>query len=383
MLTITSPVDAEAPACNHVGLDVGVEEERRLLRAMRRPAPPPRHGEWVSSTNEQKHQRFMEHLAWADELGIIEDVNVLLQSLQRNQWEHAVSTLGEIIAEGSLGNWCVRWGCTTCASYQIRQALEHRMSECGSLDSLIDEIAAQPDFPDTDTHVWILRWLGQQTDQLEVQLSSSPAGQLYAKMLHAKQASDAIRDEYARQNGPEFVEAERARKKADRAQRHRIRQEGKTAIDQRYFATLDQNLIEAYRATDYLVFADPPLTIKVGQTNSNLAQLLTARGVARAAYITAWNPKGQACDHEANAAAQARLMDTVEAEGFEWIAGEGRGSIGNWPPEPSILILGISRTEAKRLGHKFRQNAIIWVGSDDAPELVMLMPILEKAIDGE
>lgn len=302
-----------------------------------------------------------------------------LQAAQGNRKDHAFSTIGEIIAEGSQGIWCVKWGCTTCNSHQIRYALERCLAECGSLDAVIEEVAAQSAFPGTDTHVWILRWLGSQTDRLEKRISGSPAGELFTRMLLAKRRLDDRWAELDRRNRPEFIEAERARKRADRAERHRVRLESKPAIDQRYRASLDQELIEAYLATDYHVFGDPPLVIKIGQTSAHLAQFLAIQGVSNAAYITAWNPKGRACDHETNAALQARLIETVEADGFEWIAGEGCGSTGDWPPERSILVLGVSRAEAKRLGHKFRQNAIVWLNCVGAAELIMLMPMSKIA----
>ena len=164
--------------------------------------------------------------------------------------------------------------------------------------------------------------------------------------------------------------------KAIKADEHRAR---KPEIDKRYYASLDQDLIKAYQATAYNVFTPPSFTLTVGEADENLRNLYDAAGVNSAAYITAWNPRSVATDHERNMAANADLISIVEAKGFQWIPGEGKGSIGDWPPEQSILILGLSRGMAKRLGHRFRQNAIVWAGETANPELIMLMPFIRPS----
>jgi hypothetical protein len=40
--------------------------------------------------------------------------------------------------------------------------------------------------------------------------------------------------------------------------------------------------------------------------------------------------------------------------------------------ETSVLALGISRDTAARLGKEFRQNAIVWIGTDRIPDLIFL-----------
>lgn len=162
-----------------------------------------------------------------------------------------------------------------------------------------------------------------------------------------------------------------------KAQSHRDR---KPAIDRRYQGILDQGLIRAYRATNYMVFADPPFALRIGEHSAMLARILEERAVSCAAYITAWNPKGVAAAQVTNEAAQQRLRVEVEELGFECLSGEGRGEIGDWPPEASFLILGCSRSRAKKLGHQFKQNAVVWIGPNAVPELIMLMPFNKDRI---
>ena len=40
--------------------------------------------------------------------------------------------------------------------------------------------------------------------------------------------------------------------------------------------------------------------------------------------------------------------------------GEGIGDDGTWPPERSLLVLGIDHAGAVQLGHRFGQRAIVW-----------------------
>jgi hypothetical protein len=42
--------------------------------------------------------------------------------------------------------------------------------------------------------------------------------------------------------------------------------------------------------------------------------------------------------------------------------GEGVDPSGKWPAEPSILVLGIKLDEALSIGHRYQQNAILFIG---------------------
>ena len=139
----------------------------------------------------------------------------------------------------------------------------------------------------------------------------------------------------------------------------------------------DYRLIAAYRATAYHVAADPPLALRVGVRLPASDDLLQRHGVRSAAFLTAWNPLGQALDRSANDAAQVRLAQDVTAMGLTWLPGEGRGHDTEWPPEHSLFILGIGRSPAIDLSRRFRQNAFVWVNAGLAPELILTAPIAE------
>ena len=136
--------------------------------------------------------------------------------------------------------------------------------------------------------------------------------------------------------------------------------------------TLSDELLDAYRNADYVVFADPDMVLRVGEPSPRLDALLEAEGAATAAYITAANPGGERRPDARNAAGVAALEDLVATSGYPRLAGEGRDPEGRWAAEPSVLVIGIYREHAEALGRLFGQNAIVFVEKGAAPELVLL-----------
>ncbi len=126
-----------------------------------------------------------------------------------------------------------------------------------------------------------------------------------------------------------------------------------------------------YRATAYRV-ADGAqhFAIRIGERCAPLDALLDAHGAEEWAYITAYNPGGQPAAARVNAAAQERLEAALRALARPMLRGEGAGDDGHWPPEPSLLVLGLARADAVALGRRFGQEAIV-AGRRGAPaELV-------------
>ncbi len=96
---------------------------------------------------------------------------------------------------------------------------------------------------------------------------------------------------------------------------------------------LDEELIAAYRATEYRVFASPPFVLRIGEHCAALDALLAGTGATGAAFLTAWNPYSEPAPLAVNVARQAELIDIVEARGWRHWPGEGRGADPDWPPE--------------------------------------------------
>lgn len=134
---------------------------------------------------------------------------------------------------------------------------------------------------------------------------------------------------------------------------------------------LDEQLIRAYRATDYRVYATEPFALRIGRTCAACDALLDTHGVTTAAYLTAWNPYSKPLSDVANADAQAKLAAELADVSVSVLSGEGVGETGDWPSEPSLFALGISRESATSLAQKYHQNAFVWVERRNAAELVL------------
>ena len=132
---------------------------------------------------------------------------------------------------------------------------------------------------------------------------------------------------------------------------------------------MSPQLVAAYEKALYAVFANPELVLRVGEAHPGLDALLEAHGAASAAFITAANPRGEQRSSAANQAA----MDSLRAS-LAWpcLPGAGRDPQGRWPPEPSLLVVGIARAEAEALGRRLEQNAIVFVEKGRGIELVLL-----------
>jgi hypothetical protein len=138
-------------------------------------------------------------------------------------------------------------------------------------------------------------------------------------------------------------------------------------------------LLLAYRATNYVVFAPSAIefVLRIATVSKELAQRMHVAGVSTAAYLTAFNPFSESRSPGENAAAQASLKRELSSRGLVMLDGEGRDAAGQWPAEPSVLALGISRHDADRLARQFGQNAYVWVGNASGlASLRLLRPVL-------
>jgi hypothetical protein len=135
----------------------------------------------------------------------------------------------------------------------------------------------------------------------------------------------------------------------------------------------DGGLLAAYLAAHYNVTGTAtPFVLRVGHRSAELASVHLANGVDCSAFITAWNPRGVARSESLNRASQQRLESELTATGLTLLAGIGEDPSGVWPGEPSVLVLGIPRREAERVGRRFGQLAIVWSGESAISELVVL-----------
>ena len=98
--------------------------------------------------------------------------------------------------------------------------------------------------------------------------------------------------------------------------------------------------------------------------------------IKTAAFITAFNPYSEVLSNEENAQLQNHLLKDIENLGYEIVYGYGQDQAGHWPKEQSLLVLGITETQAELLADKYGQNGFVWIGSRDAlPALRLRYPI--------
>jgi hypothetical protein len=100
--------------------------------------------------------------------------------------------------------------------------------------------------------------------------------------------------------------------------------------------------------------------------------LFTASGVACGAFLTAYNPRGTIQSDEANERGHAQLVSMMHEQGIRAIEGSGSEEGTEWPAEKSYFALGLQLDAAKQIGRHFDQDAIVWVGADAVPQLILL-----------
>ena len=142
------------------------------------------------------------------------------------------------------------------------------------------------------------------------------------------------------------------------------------SIGEKYVSEISNELIDAYLSTNFHVYAEEEFMLNVGHFSKPLSELHKSHACDTSAVITAWNPLGVAQSDEANKK-QNDTLKKIAQERYTVIDAAGVDPKGEWPPEASFIILGISRYDAMELGQRFQQNAIIF-NEGAVPELVML-----------
>ena len=131
--------------------------------------------------------------------------------------------------------------------------------------------------------------------------------------------------------------------------------------------------VRAYLATDYrLGHSEHDIILNIGVRSERLAALFTSSGIACGAFLTAYNPRGAILSDEANDRGHAELAAMLHNQGIRPIEGSGKGKRSKWPAEKSYFALGLQLNAAKQIGRHFDQDAIVWIGADAVPQLILL-----------
>lgn len=123
----------------------------------------------------------------------------------------------------------------------------------------------------------------------------------------------------------------------------------------------------AYRQARYVVAScEVECVLQIHVASAGLAAFMRERSISTAAFLTAANPHSTPCSASDNAHAQHALQADLDALGCLTLVGRGEDPSGCWPPEPSVLALGIGPGEAAQLAIRYRQNAFVWIATPDA-----------------
>ena len=135
--------------------------------------------------------------------------------------------------------------------------------------------------------------------------------------------------------------------------------------------------VRAFLATSYRIgHTAQDIVLTIGQRSDRLAALFASSDVDCGAFLTAYNPRGTQQSDAANELAHAELAAQLHGlgQGLDLQAIEGSGSEEgtDWPAEKSYFALGLDLETSKAIGTHFDQDAIVWVGADAVPQLILL-----------
>lgn len=134
-------------------------------------------------------------------------------------------------------------------------------------------------------------------------------------------------------------------------------------------------LAQAYEATTYRVKTlEGDILIRIGMPNLELDLLLNQYGVFSWAFITAWNPASVELSLFQNRQRHAEMIAHLHSRNVAYLDGIGVGDDTDWPPEQSVLTLGLNREQARELGALFGQNAVVYGEYNGCPELLWCLP---------
>lgn len=132
------------------------------------------------------------------------------------------------------------------------------------------------------------------------------------------------------------------------------------------------NLIESYLATEYQIGSIPKIALHINEQSESLARLLGASQSACAAIISAYNPFSQLQSDDRNLISHEFLRKHLSGYSYKIIESCNIDPIHSWPLEKSFFVLGLDLNTVRTLGQQFNQNAIVWIGADAIPQLILL-----------
>ncbi|HLP82230.1 MAG TPA: DUF3293 domain-containing protein [Nitrosomonas sp.] len=136
---------------------------------------------------------------------------------------------------------------------------------------------------------------------------------------------------------------------------------------------VSDDLITNYLQTDYQIFIhNDPISLRINHYSPQLAHLLKTAQQPYGAIISAYNPRSQLQNDENNARAHQLLRDYLSNRNYSIAASLHKDPLGKWPIEKGFFVIGLNLENACSIGQQFNQNAIVWIGNDAIPGLILL-----------
>lgn len=136
---------------------------------------------------------------------------------------------------------------------------------------------------------------------------------------------------------------------------------------------IPSDLITHYFSAKYQLIVESNLTtLAINQHSKLLSQLLKTTNHRCAVFITAYNPFSQPKTPEENLISHARLQLALKQYSNLIIDSVSSDPHEQWAAEYGFLALGVDLKTAKALGKQFKQNAIVWIGAEAIPRLILL-----------
>ena len=128
---------------------------------------------------------------------------------------------------------------------------------------------------------------------------------------------------------------------------------------------------DLYKNAIYVVLISPSIRFQIGNNSQELAALLGKHEVTTAALITACNPMGIKTTEDATQSRMTDLRVEIESLNLPFYQAYGADLDESWKEE-SYLVLGIDQSTAIAMGHKYQQNAIVWINRRENPSLIWM-----------
>lgn len=138
-------------------------------------------------------------------------------------------------------------------------------------------------------------------------------------------------------------------------------------------SAIPQQLVDSYAKTIYRIDTVPePIYLHIDTFSAPLALLLQDTDSHHAAIVSAYNPFSRPLPIEENLTAHRSLRHCLQHQGYSIVEGSNIDPCAQWPAEKSFFVSGIDPDTAQSIGRQFNQNAIVRIGADAVPRLLLL-----------